>query len=139
LVNYLTNDGKDTYAGFAELVKNEALGVDYRISISDVRSTVTIVAPMGVKLNQQSQIARLIAAAAIIATALKGLRRTITVACISPATTLTNRPQSTPVGVRHHYCRSCLYGTAAGFTGRTGHGVKKSIAAELENRESAYP
>ncbi|MEW6674368.1 MAG: poly-gamma-glutamate hydrolase family protein [Thermodesulfobacteriota bacterium] len=53
----------DTYTGFAELARCEKAGADYRISISNVGSAVTIVAPHGGKIEPgTSEIAREIAA-----------------------------------------------------------------------------
>ena len=52
----------DTYSCFAELKKNEAQNKDYKISISDVGSGITIIAPHGGKIEPgTSDIARKIA------------------------------------------------------------------------------
>jgi phage replication-related protein YjqB (UPF0714/DUF867 family) len=53
---------KDTYSNFLELRQREAIDVDYRISICDRGSTVTILAPHGGKIEPMtSYIARKIA------------------------------------------------------------------------------
>ncbi len=53
---------KDKYTSFDDLRKNEALLTDYTISISDVGSTVTIIAPHGGRIEPRtSYIARNIA------------------------------------------------------------------------------
>jgi phage replication-related protein YjqB (UPF0714/DUF867 family) len=52
----------DTYGCFAELSNHEALNQDYKISISDVGSSITIIAPHGGKIEPgTSDIAKQIA------------------------------------------------------------------------------
>jgi len=54
---------RDTYSRFAELANHEELNKDYRISISDVGSRITIIAPHGGKIEPgTSDIAKKIAA-----------------------------------------------------------------------------
>ena len=54
---------RDTYTGFDELAKHEAVDIDYHISINAVGSAVTIIAPHGGGIEPgTSEIARRVAA-----------------------------------------------------------------------------
>ena len=53
---------KDTYNRFDDLIKHEVLDIDYKISIHDVGSPITIIAPHGGKIEPRtSDIAKHIA------------------------------------------------------------------------------
>lgn len=128
---------KDTYTGFHELAKHEKVDKDYQISISDVGSAVTIVAPHGGKIEPNtSEIARRIASGNYNCYCFEGIKKSnnsrlhITSHNFDEPAAL-KIISTSDIVIAIHACT----GTAGlVFLGGLDTPLKNSIAAELEVR-----
>ena len=128
---------KDTYTGFDELAKHEKAAKDYQISISDVGSAVTIVAPHGGKIEPNtSEIARRIASGNYNCYCFEGIKKSnnsrlhITSHNFDEPAALKIISLSDIVIAIH----ACTGTAGLVYLGGLDTSLKKSIAAELEVR-----
>jgi phage replication-related protein YjqB (UPF0714/DUF867 family) len=128
---------KDAYTGFEELAKHEQIDQDYQISISDVGSTVTIVAPHGGKIEPStSEIARRIAAKNYNCYCFEGIKKSnnsrlhITSHNFDEPAALKLISTSDIVIAIH----ACTGTDGLVYLGGLNASLKKSIATELEVR-----
>lgn len=128
---------KDTYTSFEKLIKHEKVDLDFQIFIRDVGSSVTIIAPHGGKIEPStSEIAKRIAAADYNCYCFEGIKQNDN--CRLHITSHNfDEPaaikliSASDVVIAVHACT----GTAGRvYLGGRNTALKKSIAAELENR-----
>lgn len=132
----------DNYSCFAELKNNEEQDKDYRISVSDVGSRITIIAPHGGKIEPgTSDIAKKIATQSFNYYCFEGLKKEN-----NGALHITSHNFDEPVAVklisRSHVVvaiHACKGNERYVFIGGLDKGLRKFIADELESRGIPVP
>jgi phage replication-related protein YjqB (UPF0714/DUF867 family) len=132
----------DTYSCFAELKNHEALNKDYKISISDVGSKVTIIVPHGGKIEPgTSDIAKKIATQRFNCYCFEGLKKENN-RCLHITSHNFDEPTAVKIISRSHIVvaiHACTGNERFVYLGGLDKTLKAVIADELESRGIIVP
>ena len=133
---------RDTYSCFAELVNHEEQNIDYKISISDVGSTITIIAPHGGKIEPgTSDIARKIAAERYNCYCFEGIKKENN-GCLHITSHKFDEPMAVKLvaaALTAVAIHACTGNEKFIYLGGLDKALKDVIAGELENRKIIVP
>ena len=133
---------RDTYGCFAELQKHEEQNIDYKISISDVGSAITIIAPHGGKIEPRtSDIARKIAANSYNCYCFEGIKKRNN-GCLHITSHKFDEPMAVKLvsaSLTAVAIHACTGNEKYIYLGGLDKALKDVIADELENRRIIVP
>jgi len=133
---------RDIYSCFAELENHEEQNKDYKISISDVGSTITIIAPHGGKIEPgTSDIARKIAAERYNCYCFEGIKKDNN-RCLHITSHKFDEPMAVKLvaaALTAVAIHACTGNEKYIYLGGLDKALKDVIADELENRKIIVP